>query len=126
MATCSTWNTCANLRRLRRRFFSRDPVNLFFQKLFLEADAFQHAFAVLDHLGMSAEIADRVRTVQPPLVGVLTHHVVDAADFARPLLIVPRTTYTRNISEPGNFFRELLKFFEIAELPRAAGTIQQE
>ena len=42
----------------RLSFFFRDPVNFFLQHFLGEADALQHALAMLDHLRVAAQIAD--------------------------------------------------------------------
>src|SRR5712692_3186709 len=110
----------------RRRFFRRYPIHFFFQMFFGEADALEHAFAVLDHVGMAAEVSDGVVAVEAPEVGILAQHVVHAAAFAVPLLVVPRTAYGRRIFQPWHFSGELDQLVVVSEFPGAAGAIQEE
>src|SRR5581483_11010120 len=106
--------------------FCRNPVHLFFQVLFRETNAFQNALAVFDHIGVAAEISDRICSVKTPHIGILPQNVIDTAHFAGPFFIVPRPTYGRNIFQPRNFSSKLAELVTISKLPRLAGAIQDK
>src|SRR5512143_4238247 len=109
---------------LRSRF-RRDPVHLFFEVFFLEANALQDAFRVLDHLGVTAEIGSAVFGGASPLVGVFSENVVGAARLALPLVVFVSTADRGHVRKPWSLTRISLQFLAITELPRAACAIQQ-
>src|SRR5437660_8875391 len=63
---------------------------------------------------------------EPPRIGILAQHVIGAASFTLPVLIIPWTTHGRHILQPRDLSRELLQFIVVSELPGAAGPVQQE
>ena len=107
--------------------FRRHPIDFFFDGgAIRESAALEDRFAVLDHLGMAAEIGDRVAGVETPLIGVFAQNIVGAADLPGPVFVIPGAAYRGHVREPGNFPRGLAQFIEIAELPGAAGAVQQK
>src|SRR5579864_4486957 len=63
---------------LRWCFLGRDPVNFFAQKFLGEANALQDAFAVLDHVGMTAQISHTVFRGDAPCVRILADQLIHA------------------------------------------------
>ena len=102
----------------------RDPVNLFLDgSLVGESAALQNCLAVLDHFGMTAQVGHRVARIQFPVIGILAQDVVRAADFSRPVGVIPGTADRGHIFEPRQFFSELVQFIQVSELPGAARTV---
>ena len=82
---------------------------------------------MLDHLGMPAQIGDEYCSRRVPS----DRHICAgcrrrAPDLSRPVLMVPRSAHRRNVFEPRQLTVELRQFFSVSELPRTAGSIQQE
>src|ERR1700723_1554304 len=80
--------------------FRRNPINLFFQRLFLESASKQNSLSVFNHLRITAEVAGGVSASQFPEVGVFADDVLDAAGFAAPFGVFIRTAYGGDVSEP--------------------------
>ena len=80
---------------------------------------------MLDHLRMAADVSDGVAGVEFPVVGILAKDVVGAANFTRPVRVIPWAAHRRHIFEPGQFLVELIELFQISKLPRTAGAIEQ-
>src|SRR5579872_3181809 len=103
----------------------RDPVNLFFKVFFGEADALQNAFAVLDHVGMTAQIGGGGFSGEAPEVGVFADQVVRAAALAFPGGILPGPAHSGHVGEPRDLRGHLADLFVVAKFPGAAGAVEQ-
>src|SRR5215469_6801445 len=126
-------NVCGSKRESWRifltrgcRLFRRDPVNLFAQEVLGEPDSLQDTLPVLDHLRVPAEISDTILRSDSPLIGVLADQLIDAADFAIPLRVVPRTAHGRHVLEPRRVLGVPLQLIDISEFPRSASSVQQK
>src|SRR6202051_1679662 len=108
------------------KLFRRGPVNLFFdRRLVQEAAALQDRFAIGNHVGMAAKVGVSVGRVQSPRVSVFSQDIVSAADLPRPVSMIPRTAYGRNVFQKRQLFGEAGQLIFISELPGAAGAVQQ-
>src|SRR5205807_3661328 len=61
-------------------FFRGNPVNLFLQSLFGKSLAFQNPLAVLDHIGMTAQVSHAVFAGETPHISVLAQQVVHRSE----------------------------------------------
>ncbi len=105
---------------------SGNPVDLFLYGTLLEEPApLQDGLAVLNHVGMAAEIRQRIARLQFPMVGVFSQDVIGATDFSRPVGVVPRAAHGWHVPEPRQFFLQSSQLLAVPEFPRAAGTVQQ-
>src|SRR5665811_216120 len=87
------WPSWSSLRLRRARselpsllLMRRYPVDLFFDcTLVSEPAPLQNRLAVLDHVGMTAEVSHRVAGFQFPMIGILAQNVIGASYFPRPI-----------------------------------------
>src|SRR5581483_1179866 len=75
---------------------------------------------------MPAEIPDSVRSRDAPHVSVFADHVVNPSALAHPVSVIPGTANRGHVGQPRRLAGEFLQLLVIAELPGAAGPVQDE
>src|ERR1700682_3785252 len=97
--------------RALSKLFWRDPVNLFLDRAFVgEASALQNRLAVLNHLGMAAQICVGIAGPEPPLISVFAQDVVGAPNLPGPVLVIPGPAHGWDILQPRNFLGKACQF----------------
>src|SRR3972149_8353026 len=86
----------------------------------------EDALGLLDHLRVAAEVGGGVLPGEPELVRVLPEDVLAATHLALPVLVFPGTADGGDVGQPRSVLREALHLFAVAELPGAAGPLQDD
>jgi hypothetical protein len=94
--------------------------------VFFPAGAQEHAAAGFDHAGMSAEVGGGVGGCEIPEFGVFADEVVDTAQFAVPVGIVPGAADGGDIFQPGDFGGNFFEFIAITKFVDVAGAVHAE
>ena len=67
---------------------------------FEKTPARKYAFDILDHLGVTTSIGDRVGVIKAEPVGILAQHILDATHLALPIRLFPWPTDRWYVLQP--------------------------
>ena len=74
---------------------------LFLSELvFKKARAFKYVFDIRNHLRVTTRVRDRVTVIEPKLVGMLAHDILDPAGFTLPVRFGPGPADCWYVPEP--------------------------
>jgi hypothetical protein len=94
--------------------------------VFFPAGAQEHAAAVFYHAWMTTEVSGGVSRGKIPNFNIFADKVVNAAEFAAPVGVVPGTADRGNVFQPGRFGGDFFQFIAIAKFVGVAGTLHAE
>ena len=94
--------------------------------VFFPAGAQEHTAAVFYHPWMAAEVSGGIRRGKIPHFNIFADEVVNAAEFAAPIGVVPGTADRGNVFQPGGFGGDFFQLIAITKFVGVAGTLHAE